>query len=236
MKPCLTYWAPDQRVLTDRRVRLALAWAYPYRQVLRIRGLVPGVTAHPATSLEPPFIAEPPGTPSRTPPALRGHRAFQTSPSRARHLLAQAHALGQPIRFLSVPGDQTSRRTEHALVGALRAAGFAPHPVTAPSPSGAGARLDVRTSTWCGAYPSGGAWVPPLLATARPAIAEIRLRPLEEQAGRWNALDRTAMQRGFPLVPLWYHGVAMAHGDRVQGMLDDTTSGMPDWKSLWVSP
>jgi hypothetical protein len=39
-----------------------------------------------------------------------------------------------------------------------------------------------------------------------------------------------------PIVPLWYGGVAMSHGSRIEGMDDDSVRGMPTWSQLWVSP
>jgi peptide/nickel transport system substrate-binding protein len=84
--PCTTYLAPDNRTISDPRVRRALLWAYPYRAMLRIEGLTPGVTAIPATNVLPP------GVPGRTPLLVRGHPAFATQPAVARRMLARARA------------------------------------------------------------------------------------------------------------------------------------------------
>ena len=59
--------------------------------------------------------------------------------------------------------------------------------------------------------------------------------PLDQQAAAWNALDKQIMQKYFPLFPLFYNGVAQAHGSRIQGDFDDTTVGMPTFKNIWIS-
>jgi hypothetical protein len=37
------------------------------------------------------------------------------------------------------------------------------------------------------------------------------------------------------LFPLFYGGIAQAHGSRIQGDFDDNTLGMPTWKNIWIS-
>jgi len=228
--PCTTYLAPDSRTVTDPAVRRALVLAYPYRAVLRAQGLVPGVTAVPATNLLPP------GVPARTALTVAGHDGFATEPSAARRLLAGAGALGTLLRFSSIPGDPVSLRTRVALVRSLRAAGFDPDPVR-------GTPVDLRTATECGAWPTGAEWLRPVYRSIRLAgpSLEHRMRvierlPLDQMPAPWNRLDRDVMRHRQPVVPLWYGGVAMQHGSRIQGMADDTVLGMPTWGTLWVSP
>ena len=40
--PCTYYWAPDNRKITDKKVREALAWAYPYKDAILAGGSDPG--------------------------------------------------------------------------------------------------------------------------------------------------------------------------------------------------
>ena len=40
--PCTYYWAPDNRKITDKKVREALSWAYPYKNAILAAGLIPG--------------------------------------------------------------------------------------------------------------------------------------------------------------------------------------------------
>jgi len=228
--PCTTYLAPDSRTVTALAVRRALVLAYPYRAVLRAEGLVPGVTAVPATNLVPP------GVPGRTSLTVAGHPGFATDPVAARRLLAGASALGARLRFLYTPGDRVSLRTRDALVRSLTAAGFDPDPVR-------GGPVDLRTATPCGSWPTGSEWVRPVYRSIRLTDPSLQHRmrmidrlPLDQMAAPWNRLDRDIMRHRQPVVPLWYGGVAMRHGSRIQGMADDTVLGMPTWGTLWVSP
>lgn len=229
--PCTTYLVPDNRTITSPEVRRALIWAYPYRDVLRAEGLTPGRTAVPATNLQPP------GIPGRTSISGRGHAGFATAPDVAHRLLERAHALATRVRFHS-PDDPAGVLVRKALVRSLRASGLDPQPV------GAGAPVDLRTKTHCGAWPSGEQWLPPVYGSQRvpgfspPSVAReirrIEAQPINRQAQEWNALDRGILQRWQPIVPVWYAGVAMAHGSRIHGMADDSVHGMPTWQRLWI--
>jgi peptide/nickel transport system substrate-binding protein len=250
--PCTTYLSPDNRTITDPRVRRALIWAYPYRAALRAAGLVPGVTALPATNLVPPDVQG--HTAIRLP-----HRAFRTSPRVARRMLAEAGALGTPLRFF-YDATTSGRRVRDALVWSLRASGFDPRPARAPSmlfPEQTPANLpvDLRTTTRCGAWPSGEQWLDWAYrptqpdrtgqlfdnteAFSRPIVLRefqgVERLPLDQQGQAWNRLDRRVLHRWQPIVPLWYAGVAMAHGSRIEGMVDDTVRGMPAWSQIWVA-
>jgi peptide/nickel transport system substrate-binding protein len=244
--PCTTYLAPDNQVITNPAVRRALVWAYPYRAMLRLKGLTPGVTAVPATNVLPP------GIPGRRSIDVRGHRGFATQPRVARRMLARAHALGTRLRFSYARNDPASVRARDVLVRSLRASGFRPDPVPVsadfvPGRTTVDLPVDLRTRTWCGAWPAGSAWLVPLYEPSSGADAEyfasryvdrrieaIRRGPLEEQFQWWSGLDRTVLRRWQPIVPLWYDGVAMAHGSAIHGMADDTVTGMPAWPDLWV--
>lgn len=250
--PCTTYLAPDNRRITDPAVRRALLWAYPYHAVIRAAGLAPGMTAIPATSLEPP------GIPGRTPITVRGHDAFATSPRVARRMLAAADAVGTPLRFYYSPGDAASVRTKNALVRSLRAAGFDPVPLRQPAElfnqAPATLPIDLRTSTRCGQWPVGSQWLRPVYGTTHPdrsgqlldnteaftsryvehEIRRIARLPEADAPAAWNKLDHAGWSRWSPVVPLWYGGVAMAHGSQVQGMVDDSVTGMPAWPRIWV--
>src|SRR5262249_25671503 len=122
-EPCTFYWGPDNRKITDKRVRQALAWAYPYKNVILASGRIPGVTAQPATNLMPP------GIPGRRAYDVTGRKAFQTDPDKARELLKQAGALGYEIKFLFRTDDPASVKTKDAVAKALTEAGFKPTPV-----------------------------------------------------------------------------------------------------------
>jgi peptide/nickel transport system substrate-binding protein len=101
---------------------------------------------------------------------------------------------------------------------------------------------NVRTLTRCADWPSGGRWLPTVYGSTRsfsqPAvnhrIAAIGRLPLDQQPNAWNRLDVVTMARWFPVVPISYGGVAMAHGSRIKGMHDDNVRGMPTWNAIWV--
>jgi peptide/nickel transport system substrate-binding protein len=253
-RPCTTYLAPDNRTITDVRVRKALSWAFPYRKILHAEGEIPGVTAVPATNLMPP------GVPGRTTRHFTVRRGFHSEPATARALLREAHATGYAIRFLFDRHDPLSVRVKDDLVRALSASGFTPRPeptysgTTLPGPL-PGWDVNVRTTTRCADWPSGSQWLPPVYGSTRPArtgslgsnfaafsepavdrrIPSIQRLPLDQQGAEWNRLDLGTMTRWFPVVPISYGGVAMAHGSRIRGMYDDNVRGMPTWKDIWVS-
>ena len=252
-QPCTTYVAPDNRTVTDVRVRRALALAYPSHDIVRIEGAIGHVTQVPATNLVPPQV------PGRTAYPTHGRRGFASRPGAAHALLRTAHALGTEIRFAFDPAAPVSVRTEHAIVRALDDVGFRARPV----PVGpvllmhqAEAQVDLRTTTRCADRLTESAWLPALFGSTHPVrtgslgtnlaafsqpsvdreLARIRLLPLERQAAAYNRLEHTILDRWAPEFAVSYGGVDMAHGSRVMGMADDASLGMPTWQQLWVAP
>ncbi|MGC4112137.1 MAG: ABC transporter substrate-binding protein [Nocardioides sp.] len=226
--PCTTYLAVDGRTIADPAVRRALIWAFPYRRVIRAEGLTPGVTAVPATNLEPP------GIPGRTAVTVHGHAGFATRPLVARRMLARAQAVGTRVRFSDDPAHRAGVTAEQAMVRSLRTSGFYPEPVPVDS------SVDIRIATRCGRWPVGSEWIPPVYRSTgiaryvAGATRHIESLPLDLSGPAWNRLDHAVLRRWQPIVPLWYTGVAMAHGSRIEGMADDTVTGMPTWSHLWV--
>jgi peptide/nickel transport system substrate-binding protein len=253
-QPCTFYWGPDNRKITDKRIREALSWAYPYKNAILAGGDIPGVTAVPATNLMPP------GIPGRTAYNVTGREPFQTDASKAKQLLQEANATGYEIKFLFRTDDPISVKVKDAIVRGLDAAGFKATPVPTTIANYSADRADtssdlnVRSASWCSDWPSGATWLPTVYANTKPdtshslganysafaskavqkKIDQIQLMPLNEQPGAWNDLDRQVMSDYFPLFPTYYGGVVMAHGSRVQGMYDDSALGMPTWGTMWV--
>jgi peptide/nickel transport system substrate-binding protein len=253
--PCTYYWGPDNRKITDKRIREALAWAYPYKNAILAAGLIPGVTAIPATNLFPP------GLPGRTQYNVLNHGDFQTDPAKAKALLKQANAMGYEIKFLFRTDDSVNVKVKDAIVKALTEAGFKATPVPTTTANYTTARdntkedINVRAAGWCSDWPSGSTWIPPVLGSTNPTksgsfganyaafsnksvdtqINAIQKMPLDQQAAAWNNLDKMIAQKWFPLIPQYYTGIAQAHGSRIQGDYDDNTLGMPTWKDMWVS-
>jgi peptide/nickel transport system substrate-binding protein len=254
--PCTYYWAPDNRKITNKKVREALSWAYPYKNAILAAGLIPNVNAIPATNLMPP------GVPGRTPYNVTGRQGFDTDPAKAKSLLKSANAMGYEIKFLFRTDDPVSVKTKDAIVKGLTEAGFKATPVPTTTANYTAARdntsedINVRSAGWCSDWPSGSTWMPPVLGSTNPdkshsfgsnyaafgnkaadaQMDAIQKMPLDKQADAWNALDKQIATKYFPLFTTYYTGIAQAHGSKIMGDNDDNTLGMPTWKDIWVSP
>jgi len=253
--PCTYYWAPDNRKITNKKVREALSWAYPYKNAILAAGLIPNVNAIPATNLMPP------GVPGRTPYNVTGRQGFDTDPAKAKSLLKSANAMGYEIKFLFRTDDPVSVKTKDAIVKGLTEAGFKATPVPTTTANYVAARdnttedINVRSAGWCSDWPSGSTWLPTLFGSTNPdkthsfgtnytafsnkgvdaQMDAIQKMPLEKQADAWNALDKQIATKYFPLFTTYYTGVAQAHGSKIMGDNDDNTLGMPTWKDIWVN-
>jgi len=253
--PLTTYWAPDYRKVTDKRVRQALAWAYPYRDAALAAGYVEGVTRIWGTNLMPP------GMPGRTEyNPLPGHEPGSTDTAKARELLEEADAVGYEIKWLFQNDDPNTVKATDIVVKSLEEAGFEASPVATTIANFSSDREDpdnddinVRSGGWLSDWPSGGSWCPPVFQStdleeeglgsnyavfSEPEvdqrIEEISMLPIEEQPAAWNELDEFVATEYFPLFVLGYGGVAMAHGSKIEGFEVDTAAGMPTWKGIWV--
>jgi peptide/nickel transport system substrate-binding protein len=253
--PCTYYWAPDNRKITDKKVREALSFAYPYKNAILASGLIPGVNAIPASNLMPP------GVPGRKPYNVTGRQGFDTDPAKAKSLLKQANAMGYEIKFLFRTDDPISVKTKDAIVKGLTQAGFKATPVPTTTANYSAARdntaedINVRSAGWCSDWPSGSTWMPPVLGSTNPdkshsfganysafsnkasdsQMDAIQRMPLDKQADAWNALDKQIATKYFPLFTTYYTGIAQAHGSKIQGDFDDNTLGMPTWKNMWIT-
>lgn len=253
--PCTYFLAPDYRKITDKKVREAIAWAYPYKDAILAAGLIPGVTAIPATNLMPP------GIPGRTPyNPLPGHQPLQTDTSKAKQLLQESGNMGYEIKFLWRTDDPINTRVKDVFVKSLTAAGFKATPVATTLAQYTTDRenpdspINLRSYGWCSDWPSGSTWIPPLLgstnikevglgtndaAFSEPSvdakIKEAMKAPADKQPAMWNALDKEILTTYFPVITQYYTGIAQAHGSKIQGHYDNNTLGMPTWNNMWVS-
>jgi peptide/nickel transport system substrate-binding protein len=252
--PCTYYWGPDNRKITDKKVREALSWAYPYKNAILAAGLIPGVNAIPSSNLMPP------GVPGRAPYNVTGREGFNTDAAKAKSLLKQANAMGYEIKFLFRTDDPISVKGKDAIVRGLTEAGFKATPVPTTTANYVAARdnttedINVRSAGWCSDWPSGSTWLPTVLGSTNPdktksfganysafgnkamdaQMDAIQKMPLEQQAAAWDALDKQIATKYFPLFTTYYTGIAQAHGSRIMGDNDDNTLGMPTWKDMWV--
>ncbi len=252
-QPCTTYWAPDYRKVTDKRVRQALAYAYPYRDAALAAGQIENVTRVWGENLMPP------GIPGRTEYSLLDTAPGETDPAAARRLLEEVDAVGYEIRWLFRGDDPLDVATKDVVVRALRDVGFTPRPVATTVADYSTERRDpdsevnLRAAGWCSDWPSGGSWIPPVLessdldeeglgsnyaAFSEPdvdrRIREVVMLPTEQQPAAWNDLGRHVAETYFPLFVIGYGGVAHAHGSKVMGHRVDGTLGMPTYKTIWL--
>ena len=253
--PCTYYWAPDNRKITNKKVREALSWAYPYKNAILAAGLIPNVNAIASTNLMPP------GVPGRTAYNVTGRQGFNSDPAKAKALLKSANAMGYEIKFLFRTDDPVSVKTKDAIVKGLTEAGFKATPVPTTTANYPAARdnttedINVRSAGWCSDWPSGSTWMPPVLGSTNPdkthsfganyaafgnksadnQMDAIQTLPLDKQADAWNALDKQIATKYFPLFTTYYTGIAQAHGSKINGDNDDNTLGMPTWKDIWIS-
>jgi peptide/nickel transport system substrate-binding protein len=253
--PCTYFMAPDYRKITDIKVRQALAWAYPYKDAILAAGLIPDVTAIPATNLMPPGI---PGRTEYNP--LPGHQPLQTDVNKAKQLLQQSGNMNYEIKFLWRTDDPTNTKIKDVMVKSFTAAGFKATPVPTTlaqyttDRENPNAPINLRMYGWCSDWPSGTTWIPTLLgstnikevglgtndaAFSEPTIdAKIKAAmkaPIAKQPALWNGLDKEILTKYLPVIPQYYAGVASAHGSKIQGDYNDNTLGEPTWKNIWVS-
>ena len=254
-QPCMTYWAPDYRKITNQKVREAIAWAYPYRDSALAAGLIDGVTSIDATNIMPP------GVPERSEyNPLTGHEPGQTDTAKAKALLEDAGEVGYELKFLFASDDPLLVDQKDVIVRSLKEAGFKPTPIATTVAdlstvrSDPSADINVRSAGWCSDWPSGGSWFPPVLGSTNlqeeglgsnyavfsekdvdDRIDEILLSPIDEQPKLWNELDQYIQKEYFPIVPIRYSGVAHAHGSKIDGHYIDAVFGMPTWKDIHVT-
>jgi peptide/nickel transport system substrate-binding protein len=250
--PCTFWLSPDNRKITDIRIRRAIGYAYPYKQAQAASGGIDALTWVPGTSiLSPGFPGRQNFNPLSTPPGF-------TDPSKARALLRRAgYAPGEYVlKWYYDSSTMASIASNQVIVRALRAAGFR----AKPKPGSFGYALDglnrdpnapvnLRIGGWCPDWPSGGSWFTETFGSqggsnyaffAEPAVDadfdRITRLPLDEQAAQWGALDKTIMTKYYPVVITGYRQAALLHGSHIGGMNVDTNVAMPTWQNLHVIP
>jgi peptide/nickel transport system substrate-binding protein len=253
--PCTYMWYLDMTKITDKRVREAVGWAYPYEDAWQAGGEIIDVTRKGGTTILPPGTA---GRKDFTYP--EGQDGQTTDPEKARALLEEAGEVGFEIAFLFATDDDLSVAAKDEIVAGLEAAGFKARPIASTSETIRTDRTDydspinVRSSGWCSDWPSGGSWFPAqwagnlvgLEGMPNPAnfdVAEFdkeqdrildTLTP-EEAAEAWGDFDEKLMTEQYPAVIVGYSGTAMIHGSKVGGMENDNVRGMPTLQQMYIT-
>ncbi|MBA2532829.1 MAG: hypothetical protein H0V23_12110, partial [Nocardioidaceae bacterium] len=249
--PCTFFLSPDYRKITDVRVRQAIGYALPYRDVARLYGTL-GVTVFPGTSILPPGF-----------PGRQDYNPLETNPGRtdvgmARALLQEAGwSPGEfDLSFLYMKSDPVATEVIAEVAENLEAAGFnvTPFPTTSDEDfseayTDPNAPVNARLGGWCPDWASGSDWFPPVFQSdgegnfaffAEPEIdAEIERilgLPVEQQTTAWGALDRLIMTEYYPVIVTGHPGVAMPHGSRIGGMNADDVWHIPTWKDIHIIP
>ena len=112
--PCTYFNALDNRTVTDKAVREAYLWAYPYNDVIIASGLIKGVTAIPATNLMPPGIPE-----REEYNPVEGHGPFQTDAAKAKQILEDSGNLGYEISYYFRTDNDTNVKSSAVVEKAL---------------------------------------------------------------------------------------------------------------------
>ncbi len=251
---CTSFWGMDYRKITDKKVRQALAWAYPYQDALAATGAIEGVTVELGTNIMPPGI---PGREEFNP--LPDHEKGVTDTAKAKALLEEANAVGFEIKFPYETDDPGRVDRKDAIVASLTEAGFKVTPVASTLAELSTLRADpdadinVRPAGWCQDWPSGGSWIPPLFQSVDPKVSiganyaifgepavdkeieRIQQLPIEDQPAAWNALDETILTDYFPVFVTSYSASAMMRGSNINNFFDDSTTEMPTWKDIWLT-
>jgi peptide/nickel transport system substrate-binding protein len=257
-RPCTHILYPDNRKITDIRVRKAIGYAYPYQAVARLFGDIPHVTQLYGSS------ELPPGFPGRRHYTVvsSGH----ARPDKARALLEDAgySPSEDPLVFTYNASDPMNVRQKDLFVKSFTTAGFAVKPFRTTSWEQVGkvnndphGPLNINYGAgWCPDWPSGNAMVAPVFAgssvptSADPAagsnlehfsepsvdraIKRIGRLPLEQQPDAWGLLDQMIMTRYYPIVVTDYAGAAKPFGRRIGGFVNDGVNGEPTLKDIYV--
>jgi len=258
---CTWYLAPDYRKITQKKVREALGYGFPYEAYLEATGEVIGATAKFTTS-----NVMPPGIPGREEyNVLPGLKPGETDPEKAKQLLAEAgYQPGEYEVTWMYARDDTDgvygTAGKDQVVKGLEEAGFDVRPVASTTAAystdreDANSSLNLRLGGWCSDFPSGGSWIPPLFQTTNldaeglaanygvfseksidQGIAEInKMSDTTQQAKAWNDLEKEMQEKYYSTIPIFYTGAIMAHGSAIQNMDVDPAFGMPTFKDMWV--
>ena len=107
--------------------------------------------------------------------------------------------------------------------------------------------LNLRGVNWCSDWPSGLTMVPPLTKggaayntsffdekSINDEMEAIPLKPLDEQAAAWGALDEKISTEFFPIIPTAFRNELFAFGSKIGYPVGDGAISAPNYKGLFV--
>jgi peptide/nickel transport system substrate-binding protein len=248
---CVYYWGPDYRKITDKKVRQAIGWAYPYIAAWKANGEIVNVTRIPSTTILPP------GLPGRVVYDPLGNKGKVTDTAKAKQILKSAGKLGYELKFLYIRGDDQSEAVKEQIVKSLTKAGFKASPVAVgvnqyytvlADPD---ADINVRSTGWCSDWPTGLSWFEPVFRTVPGGLAgsnytffsekdvdqritQVEKLPLAKQPHAWGELDKYIMTKYYPMIIVGVAGDVFMHGSKVGGMQNDPILAMPTFKDIYI--
>ncbi|UYM04818.1 ABC transporter substrate-binding protein [Solicola gregarius] len=249
---CGYFLNPDYRKVTDINIRKAIGLAFPYEDSWLAEGQIIGTTRAPATMISAPSV------PGRIDPPydVLDNSGQETDTAAAKKLLEKADAVGYELKWVYTGDDPMLVDMKDAMVRSFEEAGFKVSPVKAADDQETSelnqdpdAPVNLRRTSWCADWPSGAVWIPPILSKKYPGsnyahftepdiekrIDEVQQMPSEDQPEGWAQLEKDAMEKYYPTIPIGYTGAALLEGSRIEGMHVDEVFGNPTWKSMWVA-
>ncbi|MFJ9389475.1 ABC transporter substrate-binding protein [Nocardioides sp. NPDC101246] len=251
--PCTYMYRPDQTKITDKKVREAISWAYPYQAAWKASGEIVGVTIQPGTSLLPP------GTAGRVEYQYpKGQDGQTTDPEKAKALLKEAGAEGFELKWHYQRDDENSVAKKDQMVKGFEAAGFKATPVASTDEtyrddeSNLDAPINLRYGGWCSDWPSGGSWFPAQWigsnankpgmpnptnfkeADADAKQAEILKMDADKVPAAWGEFDKWMQETYMVEINAGYDANAFIKGSQVGGVVNDPVKGMPSFSIMYL--
>jgi len=261
-QPCTGFVMPNYTKVKELKVRQALAFAYPYKDVWAAAGDLPGVTlANGVTDPSLGFGLLPPGMAGRKAwnPEIDGE-TIQYDPDHAKQLLKEAgYDPGQyEVSFVYDATSQEGKDAAKQRQLGYEKSGFKvkAYPYTAGSlydvwtdPSNAlYKKINLLGTAWCQDWPSPATFIPPILGSGAAyntgqfsekavddEIKRIKTLPIDQQPDAWGALEQTAMTNYQPVINTGYYQNIFGIGTGIGGFNNDiTVGGAPDYRTIYV--
>lgn len=249
---CVFYDEMDVRQIPFN-IRKIIAIAWPYDSIRKAGGASP-LSYQPATTYGPLSL---PGFKAYAP--VNGATGQGPGdPTKAKAELKALGKVGYKLSYYYVNNQPKAEAANQAEKAGLEAAGFTVQDIGVSSQTyetkiadpKAPVNMGQGTPGWCYDWPTGDAVYPPLFngqgianglsvgqlndPTINKEIAEYQTLPVEQAAPKWAALDQQLMKDYLPALPDNYSLANFTFGNKVHGVADALTVGMPIMTDLSV--